>query len=174
MPVLFWTNSQTFPVSPSISLFSLSLFSLLICFSFHLCLSSSLSSLLLFSLVLCCGVFCAVLLCVAVCRCVVCCCVSLCWEMGRRPCVRSKRPRVCRHHTHMCLHMWTCCRYTRGRFACTHVGFSASVTPHTTPHHTTPHTYTTTTTTATATATSTQPQRHTTNQTTTPTNQPSA
>ena len=33
----------------------------------HLCLSSSLSSLLLFSLLLCCGVFCAVLLCVAVC-----------------------------------------------------------------------------------------------------------
>ena len=88
VPVLFSTNSQTFPVSLSISLFSLSLFSLLICISFHLCLSSSLSSLLLFSLLLCCGVFCAVLLCVVVCACL---CKSLCHVSGVEQCAQVKR-----------------------------------------------------------------------------------
>ena len=39
------------------------------------------------------------------------------------PCVDSKRPRVYRHHAHMCYHMRACCRYTRGRFESTHGGF---------------------------------------------------
>ena len=96
-PVLFLTNSQTFPFSPSISL---SLFSLLISISFHLCLSSSLPSLLLFSLLLCCGVFCAaacsvlcccVLLCVVVLCVCACLCVSLCHMSGVEQCVQVKR-----------------------------------------------------------------------------------
>ena len=37
------------------------------------------------------------------------------------PCVRSKRPRVCRQHAHMCFNMCACCRHTRGRFERTHV-----------------------------------------------------
>ena len=28
------------------------------------------------------------------------------------PCVRSKRPRVCRHHAHMCFNMCAWCQYT--------------------------------------------------------------
>ena len=75
------------------------------------------------------------------------------------PCVRSKRLRVYRHHTHMSLDMWTCCRYTRGRFERTH-GVFQRVTPHTTPHHTA-HTHTTTTTTNHS-HTQRQRQRHTT------------
>ena len=39
------------------------------------------------------------------------------------PCVRSKRPRVYRHHARMCYHMRAWCRYTRGRFESTHGGF---------------------------------------------------
>ena len=38
------------------------------------------------------------------------------------PCVRSKRPRVYRHHARMCYHMRAWCRYTRGRFESTHGG----------------------------------------------------
>ena len=48
---------------------------------------------------------------------------------------------------HVFEHMWTCCRYTRRRFECTHGGRSESThgsfqraTPHRTPH--TPATYT--------------------------------
>ena len=80
-PVLFSTNSQTFLVSPSLSLFV-----------------SFVSSSLLFASVpwriLCCVVFCAVLLCVAVCRCVVCVCVSacvVCHVSGVEQCVQVKR-----------------------------------------------------------------------------------
>ena len=36
------------------------------------------------------------------------------------PCVRSKRPRVYRHHAHMLKHMCAWRRYTRGRFEPTH------------------------------------------------------
>ena len=36
------------------------------------------------------------------------------------PCVRSKRPRVCRHHAHMLKHMCARCLYTRRRFDSTH------------------------------------------------------
>ena len=35
-------------------------------------------------------------------------------------CVGSKRPRVHRHHAHMCFNMYAWCRYTRGRFESTH------------------------------------------------------
>ena len=35
-------------------------------------------------------------------------------------CVHPKRPRVCRQHAHMRFNMCACCRYTRGRFECTH------------------------------------------------------
>ena len=38
------------------------------------------------------------------------------------PCVRSKRPRVYRHHAHIFQHMYAWCRHTRGRFECTHGG----------------------------------------------------
>ena len=31
------------------------------------------------------------------------------------PCVRSKCPRVCRHHAHVLKHMCSCCRHSRGR-----------------------------------------------------------
>ena len=77
------------------------------------------------------------------------------------PCVRSKRPRVYRHHAHMFQHMCAWCRHSRRRFQCTHggvleanTGFSTffSVPQHThthTPHqaHTTTTNNTTTTTT---------------------------
>ena len=95
--VLFSTNSQTFPVSPSISLFSLSLFSLFMCISFHLCLSSRLFHLFFSSLcfcalacsVLCCCVLlCVLVLCVCVCACL---CVSLCHVSGVEQCVQVKR-----------------------------------------------------------------------------------
>ena len=58
------------------------------------------------------------------------------------PCVDSKRPRVYRHHAHMCYHMCAWYRYTRGRFESTHGGFfcvPSRATHHTTPQHTTPH-----------------------------------
>ena len=38
------------------------------------------------------------------------------------PCVRSKRPRVNRHHAHMFQHMCAWCRHARRRFECTHGG----------------------------------------------------
>ena len=60
------------------------------------------------------------------------------------PCVRSKRPRVYRHHAHMCFNMCAWCRYTRGRFEHTHghvlnghTGFfSVPHNTHYTPHRT--------------------------------------
>ena len=42
------------------------------------------------------------------------------WHAEKPPCERSKRPRVYRHHAHMLKHMCAWCRYTRGRFECTH------------------------------------------------------
>ena len=42
------------------------------------------------------------------------------------PCVRPKRPRVCRHHAHVCFNMCAGCRHTRGRFEWTHGGVSES------------------------------------------------
>ena len=43
-----------------------------------------------------------------------------CETLEKPPCVRSKRPRVCRHHAHMLKHMCASCRQTRGRFERTH------------------------------------------------------
>ena len=45
-----------------------------------------------------------------------------CVDSTRPPCVRSKRPRVYRHHAHMLKHMCAWCRHTRGRFECAHGG----------------------------------------------------
>ena len=71
--------------------------------------------------------------CVFVCVCV--CCGTLknvkkkpCVDSKMPPCVHSKRPRVCRHHVHMCFNMYAWCRYTRGRFKRTHGDVS---NPHT-------------------------------------------
>ena len=50
------------------------------------------------------------------------------------PCVDSKRPRVYRHHAHMCYHMCAWCRYTRRRFESTHGGFFLRAKPRHTPH----------------------------------------
>ena len=62
------------------------------------------------------------------------------------PCVHSKRPRVYRHHAHMCFNMCAWCRHTRRRFECTHGSvlnlhtvFSACHTTWHTPRHTTTH-----------------------------------
>ena len=75
-------------------------------------------------------VVCVVCLCVCLSLCVRCVCV--CWGTQKKrgknahvdsdtpPCVHSKRPRVCRHHTHMCFNMCAWCWYTRGRFESTH------------------------------------------------------
>ena len=61
--------------------------------------------------------------------CLVCVCVlrhaekcgkNRCVDSKTPPCVHSKRPRVCRHHAHMCFNMWACCRYTRERLERTH------------------------------------------------------
>ena len=60
---------------------------------------------------------------------VLCCVVCVVWCVARlgtqkKPsCVDSKRPRVYRHHAHMCYHMCAWFRYTRGRFESTHEGF---------------------------------------------------
>ena len=57
--------------------------------------------------------------------------------------MHSKRPRVCRHHAHMCFNMRAWCQYTRGRLERTHGGVlnvhtEAFLNVHTeTPH--TPH-----------------------------------
>ena len=53
--------------------------------------------------------------------CVVCC--VWCGTQKKPPCVDSKRPRVYRHHAHMCQNMRAWCRYTQGRFESTHGGF---------------------------------------------------
>ena len=75
-----------------------------------------------------------VVVCVVVCVCCgVCVCVCVCcgtlkkraknsvWIQKTAPCVHSIRPRVYRHHAHMCYHMRAWCRYTRGRFESTHM-----------------------------------------------------
>ena len=73
----------------------------------------------------CCGVWCVVLCCVVLCVvwCGVVWCVARLGTQRKPPCVDSKRPRVYRHHAHMCYHMRAWCRYTRGRFESTHGGF---------------------------------------------------
>ena len=45
---------------------------------------------------------------------------SPCVRSKRHPCAHSKRPRENRHHARKCYHMRAWCRYTRGRFECTH------------------------------------------------------
>ena len=65
---------------------------------------------------MCCVVCCVVLCCVVW-------CVARLGTQKKPPCVDSKRPRVYRHHAHMCYHMRAWCRYTRGRFESTHGGF---------------------------------------------------
>ena len=100
-------------LSPSLSSFSVSVclclcVSLCFCLSLSLCLSVSVS-------VWCCVVCCVVL-------CVVWCVARLGTQKKPR-CVDSIRPRVYRHHEHMCYHMRAWCRYTRGRFESTHGGF---------------------------------------------------
>ena len=63
--------------------------------------------------------------CVGVCVCLWCVVVFGVWcgTQKKPPCVDSKRPRVYRHHAHMCYHMRAWCRYTQGRFESTHGGF---------------------------------------------------
>ena len=110
--------------------FSCLLFSFLV-LSLFLCLSLSLSVSLCLSLFLSVSVSVSLCLCLRVVLCVVLCCVLCCvvcvvWCVARLgtqktpPCVDSKRPRVYRHHAHMCYHMRAWCRYTRGRFESTH------------------------------------------------------
>ena len=53
----------------------------------------------------------------------VCVCGVWCGTQKKPPCVDSKRPRVYRHHAHMCQNMRAWCRYTQGRFESTHGGF---------------------------------------------------
>ena len=61
------------------------------------------------------------------------------------PCVRSKRPRVYRHHAHTCFNMCAWCRYKRGRFGRTHGDvLSGHAGFFSVSHHTTHHTHTTT------------------------------
>ena len=85
---------------------------------FFLCLPS------LSSLSVCWWCVCVVV-CVCVCGVVWCAvwCGTLktpCVDSKTPPCVDSKRPRVCRQHAHMLFSMCAWCRYTRGRFECTH------------------------------------------------------
>ena len=49
-------------------------------------------------------------------------CLPPCVCTKRSPCVDSKRPRVYRHHAHMCFNICAWCQHTRGRFECTHGG----------------------------------------------------
>ena len=59
------------------------------------------------------------------------------------PCVRSKRPRVFRHHAYMFQHMCAWCWHTRGRFECTHGGaFEAKYGFFSVPQHIHQHTQT--------------------------------
>ena len=95
---------------------SLSVSVLFLCLSLFLSVSVSVSLCLCFRV---CMVLCV--LCCVVC-CVVCCvwwCVARLGTQKKPPCVDSKRPRVYRHHAHMCYHMRAWCRYTRGRFEST-------------------------------------------------------
>ena len=57
------------------------------------------------------------------------------------PCVRSKRPRVYRHHVHMLKHKSARCRYTLGRFERTHGGVLDEHTEGLSACLTTPHTH---------------------------------
>ena len=61
--------------------------------------------------------------------CVLCCGVCVVWHrenpvyrLKTCPCVRLKRPRVYRHHAHMCFNMRARCQNTRARFEWTHGG----------------------------------------------------
>ena len=89
--------------------------------SLSLFLSVSLSFCLSLSLCLSVSVWCCVLWCCVVCVlcCVLCCVVCVVWCVARLgtqkkpPCVDSKRPRVYRHHAHMCYHMRAWCQCTR-------------------------------------------------------------
>ena len=64
---------------------------------------------------------CVLVVCVVCVRCVVCVYCVVLWHAETSPCVNSKRPRVYRHHAHMCYRAW--CRYTQGSFESTHGGF---------------------------------------------------
>ena len=70
-------------------------------------------------------VVCVFVVCVCVCVCLWCVVVFGVWcgTQKKPPCVDSKRPRVYRHHAHMCQNMRAWCRYTQGRFESTHGGF---------------------------------------------------
>ena len=117
--------SVSFSVSLCLSLFlsvSVSLcLSLFLSVSVSVSLSISVCLCLCVSLspcgVVCCGVvwcaWCCVLCCVCCVWCVVW-CVARLGMQKKPPCVDSKRPRVHRHHAHMCYHMRAWCRYTRG------------------------------------------------------------
>ena len=72
-----------------------------------------------------------------------------CVHSKRSSCAFKKRPRVYRHHAHMCFNMCAWCRYTRRRFEPSHghvlsghTEFSLCHTTHTTPHTTPTHTTT--------------------------------
>ena len=69
-----------------------------------------------------------VLLRVVLCGCCGVCCGVWCDTLVKPLCVDSKRPRVYRHHAHMCFHMWAWCQYTRGRFGRTQEGVGRGVT----------------------------------------------
>ena len=105
-------------VSLSLSL-SVPLCFCLLSLSLSLFLSVSVSVSLCLRVVLCVVVLCGV--------CGVLCVWCGVWRgLARRkkpPCVDSNRPRVYRHHAHMCYHMCAWCRYTRRRFESTHGGF---------------------------------------------------
>ena len=87
------------------------------CLPVSLCFSLSLS--VSVCLCLCVSLSVSVWCCVLWCVCVVL-CVARLGTQKTPPCVDSKRPRVYRHHAHMCYHMRVWCRYTRGRFESTH------------------------------------------------------
>ena len=97
-----------------------------LCLSVSVCLCLSLSPCaVVVVLLLCCGVSCCVVLCLVLCCGVVWCVVCdtlknpVC-SSNTSPYVRSKRPRVYRHHTHTCFNTCAWCRHTRKRFGRTH------------------------------------------------------
>ena len=115
-------SSLLFHLLVSSLLLSRLLFSCIV-LSLFLCLSLSLSvSVFFLCLSLCFCLSLSLCLSVSVWCCVLWCCV-VCGTQKKPPCVDAKRPRVYRHHAHMCYHMCAWCRYTRGRFASTHGGF---------------------------------------------------
>ena len=124
--IFFCLSSSVFS---SLSLPS-SLLSLSSCRVFFLCLHSLSLSV---SLHLCLRVVLCVSLwpwCVCVCVCLVCGVCAFrqaektwkkpCVDSTTFPCVHSKRPRVYRHHAHMCRNMCAWCRQARGLFERTH------------------------------------------------------